>query len=75
MIDLDAAMRRLSDLEAQVREQGYRIKALEKAGDTSPVRMPTVVIDVREAGFTCNCNLPESLCRTPYCANYEKEKP
>ena len=30
MTDIDVAIRRLSDLEAQVREQGYRIKALEK---------------------------------------------
>ena len=45
MSDLDQALRRITDLEAVVREQGYRIKALEKAGDKSPVKMPEAIFD------------------------------
>ena len=39
MTDLDHMQRRLSDLESVVRDQGYRIRALEKGGNAKPMRV------------------------------------
>ena len=80
MTDIDAAMRRLSDLESQVREQGYRIKALEKAKPNAADPWADVSVGKNVAGFIglpngkvqfCPCG--RDVCRAPDCPSHKTD--
>ena len=79
MTDLDQALRRITDLEAVVREQGYRIKALEST--LRPVALFPYGIDEpggRVAKFSTNmqggkqwCECGRDVCRAPDCPSHK----
>ena len=87
MTDLDHMQRRLSDLETIVREQGYRIKALEKAGHPfrafkapQPVvgeLIPEYHARLAQAvqsyvnGQFCECG--RDVCRAPDCPSHKTD--
>jgi len=76
MTDIDQALRRLSDLETQVREQGYRIKALEKAHEPRMAiytvqKRPGWVPSVVAVEQFCECG--RDLCRAPECPSHKTD--
>lgn len=85
MTDIDQIARRLSDLETIVKEQGYRIKALEKdvgrqfwnrvnAGktvETSPGVFTSVT--VKNCTFEQFCPCGRDVCRAPECPSHKTD--
>ena len=69
MTDLDHMQRRLSDLESVVRDQGYRIRALEEAGARLPGKY---VADENMVVQWCKCG--RDLCRAPDCPSHADQK-
>lgn len=89
MTDIDQIARRLSDLETIVKEQGYRIKALEKAGEPQVKGMYAVLSPEQQKqvknyrgpeniGFAdvaqfCDCGKDRLLCRAPECPSHKTD--
>ena len=75
MSDLDQALRRIADLEAVTRDQGYRIKALERAVSVTVQAVSfgstKDVVSKKLGNLWCECG--RDLCRAPDCPSHKTD--